>query len=1263
MTLLRRGIGAGGGGIRNVEVLPYPKKGSLVYLERDYYLDEALTEEDTTFTIDPVRLDRGIGNFIAELQDERSDLNAVLAYDSNRYIYIEFTDELAIEAESAGDLSIVLDGVAYETSSTRSGDREFYIETQDQVVNAWVVGTPVSFRIITADGRALAPNGEFIRVRDDDEAPIKQGFYSVEPETLEWVAGFGLADGGLPAVFLPEKGLLEADIADHNWRGVKIALSREDAGDQWRLRTVAGNEPVQASLQIAGQGGGTLTVTLGAQAAGFDTSGDLGNGWAIRVGDAAGAVVTAQQEGAQPSGLPIRIINVEIPAAGATLIEVRDALNGIAGVTAVSAGGANSFPRVNGAALDQFVFAGGIDGSELGAEYDAAAKTVSIEHLISHTQQDVVDALNGFELDVDTTLYASLIGGSDPALGLVDPPLSRPFVDIFSVGSIPRPSSDDVERVVRGLVKDYAIDGGPLIAGTDAVPGFVLESELTQSFLLGIIGLTQAELNKLFLDARVTGAGAARSVVIDRKDGSTVTLALGDTTGGTGGGGGADGSLSGIEFSPDGLTLTARVAEADGTTTTYSASVPAALRNAGLSQAQVQALINAAEADDLDAADVAAQINAAIASYRQFAGVSGKSANYALQVSDRGDTIRATGAAELTISLGEVVPTGWWARLLNNSTAALTFDVGVTNRIEGAGQTLKIAAGNCVAVQYLGASTWGVITDTAGAAASGGGGDTEVPVTISGILSAGALDVTTALEWLDTGLALPDRDFVLSVGARSVNSSAFGPWQIIEIAQLKALVAGTAGSASSSTTERIDISISISNQSGFLGHNGTNILFTTNLADRDAIPLRIGFLTASGQAAAGGGDGTDQTARDGATEALEAAQTNSGRLDVVEPLVSDVDRIVDGVTWQNAPAAEAQFAAIAAGSALGQKLSRVDPTPIDPAADIPNTTQWHTVLNPVPDDSEILIRIDLGLAPIQYQMRHGASSAQIYASDDLASDENWEYYGGGVVSGGASAIQKRVERFHTAYHGELSGRALAQINQIDNRLTTGLTGVDDKTTVALARTQRLRPINQWISGHGAQTLLFEWKPVGAVANNAAIAVSVAGANIAGVTTSEGLAAADTNGTVLSIPINDANAGTIDRTSNTIEGHVEVQITHGGVVDSTWVGVRKSNAWRPVAGASPYTVRADDIEFLVAMTQTNGVNVSYFKETLEKVVLTQAARNFPFAEANPDAAQFKAWIGVTASINAAGTELTMTKAGNDLDSDRLGQYAIVGIWAR
>jgi len=213
---------------------------------------------------------------------------------------------------------------------------------------------------------------------------------------------------------------------------------------------------------------------------------------------------------------------------------------------------------------------------------------------------------------------------------------------------------------------------------------------------------------------------------------------------------------------------------------------------------------------------------------------------------------------------------------------------------------------------------------------------------------------------------------------------------------------------------------------------------------------------------------------------------------------------------------------------------------------------------------------------------------------------------------------------------------------------------------ALARTQRIRPINQWVRDGGAQTLLVEWKPVGEVANGAALTVSINGANIGGVTTSEGLAASDTNGTIVRISVNAANAGTIDRTSNAIAGHVEIQITHDGSTDSTWMGVTLPRDFREITGASPYTVRPSDTDFKFRLTTTQNAGQSFFTPEIPKVFITQATQNVPIATGNPTTRQGAGqWIGVGVSINAAGNQLTAAIAG----SGGTAPWSIASVYAR
>ena len=107
----------------------------------------------------------------------------------------------------------------------------------------------------------------------------------------------------------------------------------------------------------------------------------------------------------------------------------------------------------------------------------------------------------------------------------------------------------------------------PLVAAyTGAIPGLTIvdsqipasitrDSEITRSFILGLVGLTSQEINDIFLGARVTGAGASRTITVTQKDGSTIVLQVPDTTGGGGGGGEADGVVASGSIVGDAIRL------------------------------------------------------------------------------------------------------------------------------------------------------------------------------------------------------------------------------------------------------------------------------------------------------------------------------------------------------------------------------------------------------------------------------------------------------------------------------------------------------------------------------------------------------------------------------------------------------------------------------------------------------------------------------------------------------------------------------------
>ena len=161
----------------------------------------------------------------------------------------------------------------------------------------------------------------------------------------------------------------------------------------------------------------------------------------------------------------------------------------------------------------------------------------------------------------------------------------------------PGPTEAQIDAAVNASNVD------PLIAGyTGAIPGLdipvsqipaevLLEAELTASRILGLIGVTQAELDDFFRGAVVSGSGAGRIVTITQQDGDTIALRLPQAT--TSGEGGGDGDpVSGAAFSADGATLTLTLQSG----TTVEASVPAILRAAGTDQTARDGVASNAEA-------------------------------------------------------------------------------------------------------------------------------------------------------------------------------------------------------------------------------------------------------------------------------------------------------------------------------------------------------------------------------------------------------------------------------------------------------------------------------------------------------------------------------------------------------------------------------------------------------------------------------------------------------------------------------------------
>ena len=410
-----------------------------------------------------------------------------------------------------------------------------------------------------------------------------------------------------------------------------------------------------------------------------------------------------------------------------------------------------------------------------------------------------------------------------------------------------------------------------------------------------------------------------------------------------------------------------------------------------------------------------------------------------------------------------------------------------------------------------------------------------------------------------------------------------------------------------------------------------------------------------------GSGGTDQTARDGVEE-------NKERLDKVEPLTRDIDRIVDGTSWANAPAAEAQFAVFGERTTIGQKLLRINRDPIDPAADIPSDTVWRTTLNPVPNDQQILVRIQRGLEPIQYRLNNSGAITDLYAYDLLVNDTNWDYYQAGGAGGGSMALERRNETFHTAYHGDLAGNALKSVNDLVTPVSTKVDTVETTANNAITRTAIFRPLSIWKLTNDARTLQFVYRPLEAVHTTVNATVVIGGITINNVNPTEGIAALDDVGYIFDIPITGVQAANITNSSDAIAGRVRCSISAGSADRITgWMLTESAPAtstaaapkWRLLTGSSPYTVLATDDEFIIEMNYTVNTLASDFVTNVPKAALSTTAVNFAV---NSDSRT----VGFTISINSAGTELTVTKwrdSSQDVNDNRFSRWSIVNVFAR
>ena len=236
-----------------------------------------------------------------------------------------------------------------------------------------------------------------------------------------------------------------------------------------------------------------------------------------------------------------------------------------------------------------------------------------------------------------------------------------------------------------------------------------------------------------------------------------------------------------------------------------------------------------------------------------------------------------------------------------------------------------------------------------------------------------------------------------------------------------------------------------------------DMLFVPPLRDD---PLRINVLRLPDPSVAGrimvSVDGSWQPVVYDAPELIRDLQTQNEQQDAQ---LLDMD-LLSRPAFRNALASEAQLAAIPAGSALGQSI--INTQSLDPTT-IPGTTTWGVNVT-LPGNNLLIARIEK-------ETPHGEFRVD-------QTDANWTYFL--VAQSGSRTLTLVIRRdthpFHTEFHGQLGGRALAQVKAEDGGGGGGgdvtqeeFDGLENRVA-DLERDFLFEP-NYWLSTADARTII------------------------------------------------------------------------------------------------------------------------------------------------------------------------------------------------
>ena len=389
--------------------------------------------------------------------------------------------------------------------------------------------------------------------------------------------------------------------------------------------------------------------------------------------------------------------------------------------------------------------------------------------------------------------------------------------------------------------------------------------------------------------------------------------------------------------------------------------------------------------------------------------------------------------------------------------------------------------------------------------------------------------------------------------------------------------------------------------------------------------------------------GQDDTARESAREALNAAEANSTRLGKVETLSTDLHKIVDNVVTIDAPFSEMGVTSVLQSSAAGNVLVNGSRNSGFDGSLLAGGTVWGQAFE-MPAQSVLLVRLATGVSRLLYSYTiNGFGDEKLSSNAFRGTDGTWDYYAGDTTTLNPLAIaaKKKAEEFHTQYAGELAGRALEQLPQ--GNQWPGQVYVDQGIPLSgAAVTLRVR----LVAREGQY-------PVGARGRIEIAGQTGAAASLAGDITHALIATTSRN------LVNNHAA----------EGYAEAffSIVPSGSLDVLQrfpirIPIVNDGKWRLLAGASPYTVRREDDEYAFRLDDTDAPGTSNdqpFTLIVPRAFLGTAPKRFTVSTNNPD--EGSRHIGLNLSLNATGTQLTATIYRQGAAS--LPEYSLTQVAAR